>query len=251
MERGLYAAASGMIAQQTIQDVLAQNIANANTVGYKQDSTTFRTLQSMKLQRLEQGQNRGAQLGELGMGSAADKVYVDWRAGTTSQTLNPLDASLEDTQQFFAVSTPRGERYTRAGNFRMDANGNLLSGSGYPVVGSNGQPISTGGRTDASLDSRGNLTVQGRAVGQLKIVQIAPNALRKDGDTLFAPVALNAVQPVAQPQVRTGTLEQSNVDTVRSLVQMITVSRGFDMAQRAITTQDDLLKHAQSELGRL
>jgi flagellar basal-body rod protein FlgG len=251
MERGLYAAASGMIAQQNIQDTLAQNIANANTVGYKQDNTTFRALQGIKLQRLEQGQSRGAQVGELGLGVAADKTYTNWQRGAVAQTNVPLDASLDDPQQFFTVSTARGEPYTRAGNFQVDAKGNLLSGAGQPVVSSAGQPINTGGRADVTLDSRGNVMLQGRAIAQLKIVQIAPNALRKDGETLFAPATASAVQTALQPSVRPGTLEQSNVNTVRSLVQMIDASRGFDMAQRAITTQDDMLKHAQSDLGKL
>jgi len=251
MERGLYAAASGMIAQQTIQDYLAQNIANANTVGYKQDNSTFRAIQGIQLQRLEQGQGRGAQIGQLGMGVASDNVYTDWQPGTITQTNVPLDASLENPQQFFAVSTPRGERYTRAGNFQVDGAGNLLSGAGQPVLSATGQAINTGGRGDVTLDPRGNVMLQGRAIAQLKIVQIAPNALRKEGDATFAPIAPNAVQPAAQPLVRPGTLEQSNVNSVRSLVQMITLSRGFDMAQRAILTQDELLKSAQSELGKL
>jgi flagellar basal-body rod protein FlgF len=251
MERGLYAAASGMIAQQTIQDYLAQNIANANTVGYKQDNSTFRALQSLQLQRLEQGQTKGVPIGEVGMGATADNPYTDWQKGAITQTNQPLDASLEDPQQFFAISTPRGERYTRAGNFQVDATGNLLSGAGQPVLSVTGQPINTGGRGGVTLDSKGNVLVNGRSVAQLKIVQATPNALRKEGDSLFAPVAPNAVQVAVQPSVQPGTLEQSNVNTVRSLVQMITITRGFDMAQRAITTQDDMLKQAQTEVGKV
>src|ERR1051326_5984757 len=107
MERGLYAAATGMIAQQTIQDTLAQNIANANTVGYKQDNPTFRAQHGMALRRLEGGASRGPGIGELGLGVQADKVYIDWQTGSISQTNRPLDASLA-TGQFFAVQTPRG-----------------------------------------------------------------------------------------------------------------------------------------------
>jgi flagellar basal-body rod protein FlgG len=250
MERGLYAAASGMIAQQSIQDTLAQNIANASTVGYKQDNTTFRALQAVKIQRLSGNAGNGTPIGELGTGTAADQVYTDWQPGTLVRTNNALDASLPEGQ-FFAVSTPQGERYTRAGNFQQDGQGSLLTISGMKVLDASGQPVNTGQQGNIAIDSNGNVTSNGRAIGQLKIVQIDPSNLRKDGDSLFAATRPNAVQAVAKPQVMAGTLEQSNVNTVRSLVQMITVSRGFDMAQKAIQTQDELLKHAQSELGKL
>src|SRR5579872_4666818 len=132
MIRGLYAAASGMIAEQTITDTLANNIANANTVGFKQETPTFRALHGMALSRLTNGSGRGPSIGELGMGASADKVYTDWQTGPLAHTNNPLDASLGDNQ-FFTVQTPQGVRYTRAGNFQMDGAGNLLSGAGLPV----------------------------------------------------------------------------------------------------------------------
>jgi flagellar basal-body rod protein FlgG len=250
MERGLYAAASGMIAQQNIQDTLAQNIANASTVGYKQDNTVFRALQNIKIQRLVGNSGSGPQIGQLGTGTAADQVYTDWEPGPQVRTNNPLDVSLQGGQ-FFAVATPRGERYTRAGNFQQDGQGNLLTTSGLKVLDASGQPINTGGKTDIALDTSGNVTSNGRAVAQLKVVQIDPNDLRKDGNSLFAATKPNAVQAIAKPQVLAGTLEQSNVNTVRSLVQMITATRGFDMGSKAIQTQDELLKHAQNELGKL
>jgi flagellar basal-body rod protein FlgF len=249
VERGLYAAASGMIAQQTIQDTLAQNIANADTIGYKRDNPTFRALHGMALHRLNNGVGRGPNIGELGTGAAADQVYTDWQTGPLTRTGNALDASL-NADQYFTVSTPNGERYTRAGNMRMDGQGNLLLG-GLPVLDTNNRPINAAGSTNLTLDGTGNLLADGQPVAQLKIVQAGPDTLTKDGNSLFSAKNPALVLPAAQPGVQPGTLEQSNVDTVHDLVQMITISRGFEIAQRAVITQDDMLKHAANDLGRL
>jgi flagellar basal-body rod protein FlgF len=250
MERGLYAAASGMLAQQAIQESLAQNIANANTVGYKQDNPTFRAVQGMALRRLANGMGRGPEIGELGMGVANDQVYTDWQTGPLSQTGNPLDASLGDNQ-FFAVRTPVGERYTRAGNFRLDGAGNLLTASGLPVLGSDNRPINAQGKNHLALDAAGNLTADKQPLVKLKIVETPTANLTKQGDTLFAALSPAIVRPAARPVLRPGTLEQSNMNPVEGLVRMITVSRGFEMAQRALTTQDEMLRHAANDVGRL
>jgi flagellar basal-body rod protein FlgF len=249
MERGLYAAASAMMAQQAIQESLAQNIANASTVGFKQDNPTFKALHGMALQRNLNGGGGGTQIGELGMGVANDQVYTDWQSGPRTRTNNPLDVSL-DSNQFFAVSTPAGERYTRAGNFRLDGTGQLLTADGMPVLGSNNAPIKVS-RGDVHFDERGNVLVGQQNIAQLKIMQGDEKQMRKDGDNLFAANTPAAMQVAAQPVTYPGSLEQSNVNSARSLVQMITVSRAFDMAQRALTTQDALLGHASNELGKL
>jgi flagellar basal-body rod protein FlgG len=250
MIRGLYAAASGMIAQQNVTDTLANNIANASTVGYKQDTPTFRALQGMALSRLTNGSGRGQAIGDLGMGVTADKVYTNWQTGPLTQTGNPLDASLGDNQ-FFAVQTPQGERYTRAGNFQVDGAGNLLNGSSLPVLDINGQPIrATAGQNNFALDSQGNLTANGQPIARLRVVQADPNALVRDGANLFASTVPNAVRPAAVPQVNPATLEQSNVNPVMSMVELITVSRSFDMAQRALTTQDSMLGHAANDIAK-
>lgn len=250
MERGLYAAASGMIAQQAIQDTLAQNIANVNTVGYKQDNHLFRAVQGMALSRLTEGGSRGPRVGELGIGVAPDQVYTDWKSGPLSQTGNPLDASLGDNQ-FFTVQTPFGERYTRAGNFVVDGTGQLMTPNGHAVLDTNDQPINTGGRSKLGFDGIGNLLSNGRPIARLKIVEADTKSLSKMGDSLFTATDPNAIRPAAAPQVRPQTLEQSNMDAVSGMVRMLVVTRSFDMAQRALTTQDELLRQAASELGKV
>lgn len=250
MERGLYAAASAMLAQQTMQETLAQNIANASTVGYKQDGPTFRAVHGMMLQRVLDGSGSGPNVGELGLGVAPDQIYTDMTQGALMQTGNPLDASL-GPNQFFTVQTPQGVRYTRAGNFQLDANGTLKTPSGYAVLDNGGRPITTGGQRNIALDTNGNVTANGRPIAQLGIVQTQDTNMTKAGDSLFTAKDPNAIQTPARPAINPGTLEQSNVNPVLSLVQMITTSRGFEMAQKALTTQDDLIRQASNDLGKV
>lgn len=250
MLRGLYAAASGMIAEQTIQDTLAQNIANAGTIGYKQDTPTFRAVQGMTLSRLTGSSDRGSRIGELGMGVTADKVVTDWQSGPLQNTGSALDASL-GPNQYFAVSTPNGERYTRAGSFQLDGTGNLLTSTGLTVLNNNGRPAAAPNGRNVALDGVGNLTSDGQPVTRLRIVQADPNSLKHDGDGLFAIADPTGVRPAANPQLHTRTVELSNSNSVKDLVGLINVSRSFDMAQRAILTQDEMLRHTTTEVGKL
>jgi flagellar basal body rod protein FlgG len=161
-----------------------------------------------------------------------------------------LDASLSDGQ-FFAVRTPNGPRYTRAGNFQLDAAGTLTTPNGLSVLGADNNPIKISGATPPKIEADGKVTVDGTVVAQLQIVEAPKDGLVKDGETLFRAADPRAVKPAAKPQVHAGTLEQSNVNVVAGMVRMITVSRAFEMAQRAIVTQDDLLKHAANDLARV
>ncbi len=250
MERGLYAAATGMMAQQTIQDMLAQNLANTNTVGYKQDVPTFKAVHGMALRRVSDGTGRGPGIGTVGLGVHPDQVYTDWQTGPIATTNNALDASL-DTGQFFAVQTTRGLRYTRAGNFQLNSSGTLTNPDGLPILGVDGKQIQINGSIPPKIEQNGSVTVAGAEVARLLIVQAPKDALVKDGETLFATTNPGAVSPASGPAVHAGTLEQSNVNVVSGMVRLITVSRSFDMAQRAIVTQDEMLKHAANDLARV
>jgi flagellar basal-body rod protein FlgF len=250
MERGLYAAATGMMAQQTIQDTLAQNLANSSTPGYKQDVPTFKAVHGMALRRVTDGFGTGPSVGDLGTGVAADKVYTDWQSGSLSITNNALDASLPPGQ-FFAIQTPLGPRYTRAGNFQLDSTGTLTNSNGQRVLDTENKPITITGSIPPMIQSNGAVTVDGAVVARIQVVDAPDGALVKDGGTLFSAVNAQAVRPSARPMVHVGTLEQSNVNLVSGMVRMITASRGFEMAQRAIVTQDEMLKHAANDLAHV
>jgi len=249
MERGLYAAATGMMAQQNIQDILAQNMANSSTIGYKQDVPTFKSVHGMALRRAANGSGGGTPIGEVGIGVAPDKISVDWQIGPQVTTNSALDASLAPGQ-YFAIQTDRGTRYTRAGNFQVDNTGSLLTGTGLKVLDNQNRPITIAGSVPPRIEPDGAISVSGAVVARVQIVQAPNDTLVKDGDSLFAAANPTAIRPAIKPQVHPGTLEQSNVNMVSGMVRMITVSRAFEMAQRAIVTQDELLKHAANDLGR-
>lgn len=257
MERGLYAAASGMIAGQSIQDILAQNLANANTIGYKQDNTTFKAIQGLALRRLNNGAGRGPRIGELGVGVQTDQVYTDWQAGPIQKTGGPLDAALS-ARQFFTVQKPDGSiRYTKAGEFNLDGQGNLVTLQGFFVLDANNQRINVGNRRQVTLDNFGNLTSPTGApnglrqpFARLNIVEATPGALQKEGDNLFSPTNPAQIRAAPRPELRVGMIEQSNMNVVQGLIKMITISRAFETSQKALTTQDELLRQAATEVGR-
>jgi flagellar basal body rod protein FlgG len=207
-------------------------------------------MHELAVNRVNAGAGSGPPIGPIGMGVMPDKVYTDWQAGPLAITNNSLDASLA-AGQFFTVQTPAGTRYTRAGNFQLDSTGTLTTPNGFAVLGTDSKPIKISGSTPPRIEPDGSLTVNGATVAQMQIVEAAKDGLTKDGETLFKATDARAIRPAAKPAVHAGTLEQSNVNVVAGMVKMITVSRAFEMAQRAIITQDDLLKHAANDLARV
>ncbi|MGC8668624.1 MAG: flagellar hook-basal body protein [Chthonomonadales bacterium] len=255
MIRGLYSAATGMLAQQAVQDALASNLANINTTGFKQDVPTFRALYDMALNRYGGIDGGGAYVGNLGLGSAFDRAVTDFSPGSLTATQNPLDLALVG-DGFFTVQTPAGERYTRAGAFHIEPVKTppgakpisyLVDDEGRRVLGTKG-PIDTGGAQNVAVDDNGNVLVNGSAVDRLKIVTAMPSQMRKEGGNVFA---ILGTPVAASPKVRSGFLEQSNVSAVGSMVRMIAVQRAYEAAQRAVTSQDDELNKVINEAARL
>ncbi len=249
MIRGLYTAATGMLAEQFVQDAIASNLANASTVGYRQDVPTFKSLHDLAVGRYGGPSNeRGAPIGRMGLGSAFDRTVVDHTSGSFTPTKRMLDAALVG-EGFFAVQTPQGERLTRAGAFELAPVGRdayLVDTNGNKVLGLKG-PILIPGGAEPVIDPEGRVSAAGKEIDTLKLVTSDHNTLKKAGGSLFV-----ASSPVvaATPIVKQGVLEQSNVNTIQSMVRMITVQRAYDAAQRTITAQDEALGKAVNEVGR-
>jgi flagellar basal-body rod protein FlgG len=253
MIRGIYSAATGMIAGQFVQDALAGNLANLNTVGYKQDTPSFKALQDMALKRIEGGQRTA--IGAVGMGSAFDHTTTSMAAGVLAHTGNDLDLALVGSG-FFSVATPQGERYTRAGQFHVqpagkDATGKpvsyLADDNGDKVLGLKGA-ILLGDAKEVTVGPQGDVLVDGKVVDRLKLAGGPDANFEKVGGNLFT--AKGAVT-ASKATVQSGTLEQSNVSAITGMVRMITVQRAYDAAQRAITAQDDSLGKSVNEVGRV
>ena len=226
MDRGLYLAASGMLAEQVRQDQLANDLANASTPGYKADRTAQRSFGDILLANRETGQ----QIGPLGLGVTADRTVTDWAPAPIEQTDQPLDLAI-DGEGFFAVRTAQGVRYTRNGQFTTDARGLLLTAQGDEVLSQNGQPVQVVG-------------------GKVNAAQVGVFALanpQKVGETFVTGTATGR----AAGTVQTGALEGSGVDPTHAMVDMIASFRAFQAGQKVITTLDETLGRAANNVGSI
>src|SRR4051812_15073879 len=161
MDRGLYLAASGMLAEQVRQNQIANDLANASTPGYKSDRTTQQSFGDMLLANEKSGQT----VGSLGMGVQIDSKVTDFTAQPVRQTEEPLDFAIEG-DGFFAVQTASGTMYTRNGQFTVNQAGQLTTAKGEPVLGQNGQPVTVGADGKADPKTLGNFALSNpRKVG--------------------------------------------------------------------------------------
>jgi flagellar basal-body rod protein FlgF len=240
MIRGLYVAAEGMAARQKAQDVLAMNLANVNTTGFKADRPVFETALQRTLYRVE---GTGATpIGTLSAGALLTTTYTDLQPGPLMRTGNPLDVAIEG-EGYFAVQTPAGIRYTRNGAFSLNAEGILITREGFPVLGTQGV-IRLPRNATLEIGEDGSLRIDGRVVDRLQIVQ---GTMRKDTNGWL----VGNATPVATPRLITGMLEGANVNIVREMVEMIEYLRAYETHQRAIQAQDETLGRAINEIARI
>jgi flagellar basal-body rod protein FlgG len=245
MLRSLYISASGMLAQRRTMDVLANNLANLDTPAFKRDSLMTRSFADVLLSRINDPAGNNGAIGPLNWGVHPDVISTDFTEGPLESTGRAADMALAG-DGFFVVETPQGLRYTRSGNFQVNAAGYLCTPEGYYVRGTNGR-IHVGG-PDFSVDLAGNIASAGGNY-RLQIVRFNDNtALRKEGNNLFSGPAVAAL---SDAEVLQGYLEGSNVDLSTEMVNMITVSRNYEANQRMISMIDGTLQKAVNEVGRV
>jgi flagellar basal-body rod protein FlgF len=227
MDLGLDIAATGMVAEQTHQDQLANDLANASTPGFKPDETPQHSFGAV----LMANTLGGAPVGSVTEGVALGKSYTNMTQGSMQETGEPLDFAIEGNG-FFAVQTAQGIRYTRDGQFTTSAKGVLTDASDDPVLDAKGAQI--------KVSATG--TVPASAVGVFEV----PGAA-KQGENLYTGTAKG--KPTGT--VRQGSLEGSNVDAAKVMVEMITSMRSFQSGQQAIQAIDQTLQSASTEVGSL
>lgn len=245
MNSGMYAAVSGNLAAMRRLDIISNNLANVNTAGFKKDKMSFEGLLagSVNPPAVPQGTTADPILQK-------ENVYIDYSSGPVSQTGNTLDLAL-DGDGFFAVTTPDGTAYTRQGNFRMSADGSLVTSDGYPVQGQGGGTIRIQGNR-VEIDGNGLVTVDGTPSGTISMVDFEkPYNLTKVGSAMFVPAEQQEARQSTATQVRQGHLEGSNVESISEMVQMIETNRYFEACQRVIRGYDDMASKAANELGKL
>jgi flagellar basal-body rod protein FlgF len=235
MSSGIYIATSGAVAQSAALDATANNIANASTAGYQGERVSFREALG------------NAQSPDVMMVSAQTAHAVDGTGGALMQTDNPLDVALEG-DGLFSVETPQGTRYTRAGNFQLDSQGQLVTQDGYPVMGTGGQPITLPPNAgNVTISGEGDVKADGATVGSLELVRFAPSQLKREGGSMFS--ASGAPAAGDPPKVRSGVLESSNVNIVRGVVDLVKVSRSYESLMKMIQGYHDVESRAARDLG--
>lgn len=252
MLRGIYTACSAMLVEQTRLDIIANNLANVNTTGFKKEDVAVQSFHSVLIeaQGVRPGSLRRQPIGMLGMGADEVTSYTSFVEGPLRHTGNSLDVAIVGNG-FFVVQTPEGERYTRSGSFSLDTNSQLVTSAGHPVLGENGPIILQGNRID--IDAQGGIYVDGRLVDRLRIVDFAAReGLRRENFQYFrATESSGEAAPADGYVVSQEHLEQSNVEIVREMVNMINASRSYEMNQRMILSQDDALAKAVNDVGQV
>lgn len=237
-----------MVSESVRQDVIANNLANVDTTGFKRILLVTRPLTGMALRRVEGGPGSGglSAMGTYFAGSTPDDAATVFTQGALRSTGGALDLALLG-EGFFVVEAPAGVRYTRDGSFRVDTEGYLATSSGHRVLGTGG-PIRIGDG-EVEISESGDVSVAGRSVGKLKLVAFETGAdLVREGHNLFQ--ASEAAAKVAGVQVRQRYLEMSNVQPVREMVDLIAVMRAYEANQRMIKAQDETLGKAVNEIAR-
>lgn len=252
MIRGLYTGAAGMLAAQTQSDIIADNVANIRTPGYKEEDGIVKAFPDMLIERtaLNNGIAENTPIGSMGTGVVVDSIARMNVQGALQTTDLPTDLAMTSAG-FFVVQTPNGERYTRNGRFEINANGNLQTPDGYLVLGENG-PI--GGLSNTFMVSAdGTVSDKGQVVDRLRVVQIPENTLTREGQSLYSTTQPGQVQNAGQGtvQIRQGVIEGSNVDIPGQMTKMITVMRAYEANQKVIQTQDSTLEKAVNEVGKV
>jgi flagellar basal-body rod protein FlgF len=230
MDRGLYIAASGMLAEQVRQDQIANDLANASTPGYKSDRTAQSSFGSLLLGNSSTGQTIGTQSTAVQI----SRIQTDWTPQAVKDTGEPLDFAVVGNG-FFAVQTAAGTRYTRDGQFSTNTQNQLVTEDGDPVLGRNGKPIPIG--ADGKVDPR------------LLNVVLLTNPAKTGGNLVTGTPGTPA--GVVAGQVRAGGLEGSGADPTETMVDMMASMRAYESGQKVIQTIDETLGKAASNVGSI
>lgn len=246
MQNAFLIGLSRQVALSRELDVVANNIANINTSGYKADGSLFEEYLASNA-RSDTG-GRVSFVRDRG-------VWHDMSAGPVERTGNPLDVAI-DGDAFFAVQTPRGERYTRNGTFHLNATGQLVTSEGDPVLGTGGPITLQPTDREISISQDGIISVRQGASktstqrGTLRLVAFTnPQQLQKDGGSTFKAAANDPPQATTKATVEQGSIEKSNVRGVVEMSRMIEITRSYTQVATLLQQQGDLSQQSIDKLA--
>lgn len=255
--KGIYTAVSGAIAQSQRLDTIANNIANANTTGFKRDEQVFNEYLSAyeKQDDVIEVPRVPASIESFYDMQGGDRAYVNSAGTFTSHTQgnlkstnSPMDCAIEG-QGFFEVSTPQGVRLTRNGSFKIDSNGQLVTREGYPVLHEGlGQPpearmIKLSGGSNLTISYNGDIYDSGNLISKLSVVDINDkDAIQKVGNSLYQVKgnSTEAIKNAGDAKIHQGFLEGSNVNIIQEMTDMIQAARIFETNNQAIKAFDQM-----------
>lgn len=253
MSQGIYIATSGSLLQERKLEVLANNLANASTPGYKEDKIAFKSYlmtSEMPVQPVQDLDNNLSTQDPGGAYAAMLTIETNFSQGDLQFTDNPLNLAMMGPG-FFVVNTPQGERYTRQGTFSIDAKGQLVTSGGYPLKGKGLSDIRSG---KLEIDTQGNLFLNGVPKGTLELVEFMnpQSALQKQGNNLYALQPQHDFpQKADKTIVKQGFLELANINSVKEMVNLIQVTRLYESFQKVIWSINESTGKAINEVGRL
>ncbi|NLK62429.1 MAG: flagellar hook-basal body protein [Fusobacteria bacterium] len=276
MIRGIYTAASGMMVQMERENVISNNIANINTVGYKKDQTVIKHFPEFEIYRKDdekintpfEHKSILTPIGTLGTGAFVDDVYTEFTQGNIIKTDNKLDFAIEGKELF--VVEDKGNIYLqRSGNFSVDKDGflvNMIGGKllGYSADGRAGYVKTT--NADFTIYNNGNL-INAEVTGDIENIGIInktePNIdklmvvnvenlskINKIGDGYYSLNDVGNIEIASEFKLHQGHIEESTVNTVKEMVEMITCSRAYETNQKVLTTHSEMLSKVVGEVGK-
>jgi flagellar basal-body rod protein FlgF len=246
MSTNLYVSTSGAVSRLSELEILANNLANLDTTGFKADQPLFQAMLESALLNTEGLPAPGAP----GLSFVASRAaQTNHAGGSVWRTGRPLDVAIEGPG-FFVVDTPAGARYTRAGSFVVSPDGKLATPSGYPVLGEGG-PIAVGNSPVRILSSGEVVDEAGNVRGRLRLEEFDdPALLRKEGNSLFLAPPLAVGLPSEGLSLLEGALERSNVHPVRELASLIILQRAFDVSMQILRTDDAATERLLREVSQ-
>ena len=278
--KNIWVPLSGQIAQQRKVETIANNVANANTVGFKKDQLVFKEhltaltkgVEDIDIPRKEFSpadfyHSQGAENAMV----AVDGSFTIFEQGTLIPTNNPLDLGLQG-EGFIEVITPTGVRFTRKGNLSLSRDGELVTDQGFKVLSSLNaseeslrDPASVGSfptadervlrvptNTKLTINNEGEILTKDGSVGKISIIEFKDkHALRKEGNSLYiSPDEANIVRTNIKTNVNQGFLEGSNVNAIEEMSELIKAHRHFESIQKAINAYDSISGKAANEIGK-
>lgn len=257
MLRGLYTAYTGMMNEQHRMDTLSNNLANADTVGFKKEGTTQQAFDKLMMYRIKDETDGvdAAEIGSISLGVKIGENYTDYTQGSFRVTEGAYDLAISG-DGFFTVDVLNADgtssvKYTRDGAFTINKDGYMVTDEGNYLLGVDGNRIQIDPNAETAIDHDGILYQNERPIAQIMITDFEDyNYLEKYGNNFLYPVEGATTKPF-EGSIYQGYLEMSNVQVVSEMVDMITISRAYESNQKLIQTMDSTLEIAVSQVGRV